>query len=219
MISHRTPPVSRRDLLRLAAVAFVTVTPLRLAGAQTTDDTSATAPVEQLDNALLAAMKAGETTPFDDRYRALAPVIERVFDLDAVLAASIGLSWPTLPAAQKATLATAFRRYTISSYTTSFNSYNGQSFQLSPTVRALGNGEVVVNSRLLRTDGSSVVLDYVMRRGPDGWQAVDVLTDGSISRVAVQRSDFRGLLSSGGTSALAAGLEHKVANLSGGSKG
>ncbi len=219
MITHRTSLAGRRDLLRLAAVAFVVVIPLRAAGAETTGDASATAPIEQLNDALLAAMKAGESAPFDDRYRALAPVIERVFDLDAVLAGSIGLSWATLPTAQQAALETAFRRYTISSYATSFNSYNGQSFQLSPVVRTLGNGEVVVNSRLLRTDGSSVVLDYVMRHGPAGWQAVDVLTDGAISRVAVQRSDFRGLLSSGGTSALVAGLEHKVANLSGGTRG
>ena len=86
-------------------------------------------------------------------------------------------------------------------------------------MRTLGNGEVVVNSRLIRADGSSVALDYVMRRGPAGWQAVDVLTDGSISRVAVQRSDFRELLSSGGAPALVEGLQHKVADLSGGTPG
>jgi phospholipid transport system substrate-binding protein len=219
MISHGISPITRRDLLGLAVTALAAAIPSRLAGAQTTDDASATAAIEQLDNALLAAMKAGGSTPFDDRYRALAPVIDRVFDLDAVLAASIGLSWATLPADQKAALARAFRRYTVSSYATSFNSYNGQSFQVSPTVRALLNGQVVVSSRLRRADGSSVALDYVMRRGPAGWQAVDVLTDGSISRVAVQRSDFRGLLSAGGTPALVAGLGHKVANLSGGTTG
>ena len=37
-------------------------------------------------------------------------------------------------------------------------------------------------------------LDYVMRQGEKGRRAVDVLLDGSISRVAVQRSDFRSLL-------------------------
>ncbi len=190
-MSGNIAQIGRRDLLGLAIVASAAVLSWRTASAQTAGDASATGPVERLDNALLAAMKAGESTPFDDRYHALAPVIERVFDLDAVLAASIGLSWPTLPADQKAALATAFRRYTVSSYATSFNSYNGQSFQVSPTVRALGNGEVVVNSRLRRADGSSLALDYVMRSGPAGWQAVDVLTDGSISRVAVQRSDFR----------------------------
>jgi phospholipid transport system substrate-binding protein len=211
--------IGRRDLLGLAIVASAAAVPWRAAGAQASSDASATAPIEQLDNALLAAMKAGESSPFDDRYRALAPVIERVFDLDAVLAASVGLSWATLPAEQKAALGTAFRRYTVSSYATSFNSYNGQSFQVSPTLRTLGNGGVVVNSRLQRADGSSVALDYVMRRTPAGWQAVDVLSDGAISRVAVQRSDFRALLSSGGTPALVAGLEHKVANLSGGAAG
>jgi phospholipid transport system substrate-binding protein len=219
MMSGNIPPIRRRDLLGLAVAASAAVVPLWNASAQTTGDASATAPVEQLDNALLAAMKSGGSTPFEDRYRALAPVIEQVFDLDAILAASVGLSWATLTAAEKASLAPAFRRYTISSYATSFNSYNGQSFQVLPTVRALGNGEVVVNTLLRRADGSSVALDYVMRRGPAGWQAVDVLSDGSISRVAVQRSDFRSLLRSGGTPALVAGLEHKVANLSGGVAG
>jgi phospholipid transport system substrate-binding protein len=60
------------------------------------------------------------------------------------------------------------------------------------------------------------VLAYVMRQTPAGWRAVDVLADGSISRVATQRSDFRGLLSSGGGSALVASLQNKVASLSGG---
>ena len=113
MISPRIRPVGRRDLLGFAPTAFVAAIPLRLARAQAAGDVSATAPVEQLDNALLAAMKAGGSTPFDDRYRTLAPVVERVFDLDAVLAASIGLSWATLPAEQKAALAAAFRRYTV----------------------------------------------------------------------------------------------------------
>jgi phospholipid transport system substrate-binding protein len=164
-------------------------------------------------------MKSGDGTPFADRYSALGPVVERVFNLDAVLATSVGLVWGRLPEAEKVMLAKSFRRYTISSYVASFNSYNGQSFQVLPEVRAVGTGEVVVHSKLQRTDGSSLALDYVMRRFPAGWQAVDVLTDGSISRVAVQRSDFRELLMAGGVSALANGLEHKVANLSGGMVG
>jgi phospholipid transport system substrate-binding protein len=55
-----------------------------------------------------------------------------------------------------------------------------------------------------------------MRNGPAGWKVADVLADGSISRVAVQRSDFRHLLTSGGVPALMAGLQHKIASLSGG---
>jgi phospholipid transport system substrate-binding protein len=64
-----------------------------------------------------------------------------------------------------------------------------------------------------------VKLDYVMRIGPAGWQVVDVLTNGAISSVAVQRSDFHELLIAGGLPALTAGLGRKVANLSGGMLG
>jgi phospholipid transport system substrate-binding protein len=56
----------------------------------------------------------------------------------------------------------------------------------------------------------------VMLQTPAGWKAVDVLADGAISRVAVQRSDFRGLLANGGVAALVLSLERKVADLSGG---
>ncbi len=86
-------------------------------------------------------------------------------------------------------------------------------------MRAVATGEVVVQTRLVRVDDSPVELSYVVRIGPAGWQVVDVLTNGSISRVAVQRSDFHELLIAGGVPALTAGLGRKVASLSGGMLG
>jgi phospholipid transport system substrate-binding protein len=53
-----------------------------------------------------------------------------------------------------------------------------------------------------------------MRMTGTSWKAVDVLADGSISRVAVQRSDFSQLLEKGGAPALMASLERKVKTLS-----
>ena len=210
--------INRREMLGFG-IAVLGAAAWRPADAQTAGGGSPTAPAEQLDDALLAAMKAGSGTSFGARYRALEPVVEQVFNLNTVLATSVGFAWPAMPEAQKAELATAFRRYTVSSYVSNFNSYNGQSFQVLPSVRPVSNDEVIVQTRMLRPADSPLKLDYVMRRGPAGWQAVDVLTDGAISRVAVQRSDFRELLVSGGVPALVAGLSHKVANLSGGMLG
>jgi phospholipid transport system substrate-binding protein len=218
MMTHSIPTIGRRDLLGLATAAFAVPVAWQPAGAQTAD-ASARVPIEHLADALLAAMKAGDRTSFSERYRALDPVIEQVFNLDAVLAASIGVAWATLPQVQKAEVATAFRRFTVSTYVSNFNSYNGQSFQILPSVRAAGNDAVVVQTQLLRANDSAVKLDYVMRSGPAGWQAVDVLMGGSISRVAMQRSDFHALLVAGGVPALTAGLGRKIANLSGGMLG
>ena len=74
----------------------------------------------------------------------------------------------------------------------------------------------MVQSRVTPVIGDVIELDYVMKLAPSGWKVVDVLAAGSISRAAVQRSDFRHLLSSGGGNVLLASLQRKVADLSGG---
>jgi phospholipid transport system substrate-binding protein len=214
-MDHTFRAIGRRGALMLTVAAFVGSS----ARADTGGSAAVVAPVKVLDDALLAAMRSGDAASFNRRYQALEPVIGRVFDLDAVLVASIGLSWSSIPVAQKATLTAAFRRYTVSSYVANFSSYDGQSFEILPDTRMVGNGEVVVPTRLIRRGKTPVKLDYVVRSGPAGWQVVDVLTDGTISRVAVQRSDFRELLGSGGPAALTAGLERTVANLSASAQG
>ena len=115
-----------------------------------------------------------------------------------------------MPDDQKTSLRAAFRRYTVASY------YTGQTFQIAPAVRNIGDVALIVQIRIVPTDGSTTQLDYVMRNGPAGWKVVDVRADGSISRVAVQRFDFRHLLTSGGVAALMASPQHKIASLSGG---
>ncbi len=208
--------LGRRSLLGLAMLAAAA--PLLVSGAHadTAPAADAAATIRRLNDALLAAMKAGKQTSFQARYQMLAPAVEQAFDLPAVLAVSVGPRWSSLPAAQQDSLLTAFRRYTVASYVANFNSYDGQTFSVSPDVRSLGDGEVVVQSHIASNGGDATDLGYVMKQTADGWKVVDVLADGTISRVAVQRSDFRSVLSSGGGQALLARLQAKTSDLSGG---
>lgn len=185
------------------------------AGATLPDAQTVIAPIRTLCDGLIGVMKAGTKTPFDQRVAMLAPAIDKAFDLATILQVSVGFDWPNLPADQRTTLLAAFRRYTIASYVSSFDSFDGQHFVVSPTLRAVG-AEQVVDTRIVATNGDTHTLDYVMRQDKAGWQAVDVLADGTISRVAVQRSDFRQLLAHGGGPALLASLQRKVADLSSG---
>ena len=205
--------ISRRSLLGVAMLAA-----LPLAGPALAAPTSAgaTVTISQFNAALLAAMKAGGQSDFNSRFNALAPAVDQAFDLPAVLAVSVGPSWASLSADQQSRLLDAFRRYTVASYVASFDSYNGQSFSVLPETRGLDAGRVVVQSRLTRPTGDKVELDYVMQQTASGWKIVDVLAAGSISRVAVQRSDFRHLLTRGGGDALLASLQRKTTDLSGG---
>jgi phospholipid transport system substrate-binding protein len=194
---------------------MLAATPLiRRALADTGSD--ATATINQFNAALVAAMKAGGRSEFSHRFQMLAPAVDQAFDLTAVLSASIGLEWASLSQQQQGRLLDAFRRYTVASYVANFDNYGGQSFSVSPDTRSLGADRVVVKSRIAPVNGDATELDYVMKQGPSGWKVVDVLAAGSISRVAVQRSDFRHLLSKGGGDALVASLQRKTSDLSGG---
>ena len=204
--------IGRRCWLR---AAFATVG-VALAGARAMADTAAVAPIRELCDSLLGIMRAGTSTPFAQRFDRLAPAVERAFDLPAILQLSVGPTWASLPPDQQAALLTAFRRYTIANYVNSFDNYNGQRFDILPDTKALPSGEQVAQTRIISNSGESHELDYVMRQGGGTWKAVDVLADGSISRVAVQRSDFRRLVSRGGASALIDSLKRKTSDLSGG---
>ena len=174
-----------------------------------------TAPVEQLHAGLVSIMKAGKTATFRQRYEAIAPVIGRTFDLEAILRQVVGPRWVSLPADQQTALADAFRRYTIASYVANFDTYSGQRFDIAPIVKVVGNDRVV-ETRIASPGDRDHGLDYVMRQESGGWKVVDVLAEGAISRVASQRSEMRSLLADGGGAGLLVNLRQKTAELSGG---
>ena len=206
-MSLTTP--DRRTALRLILCLIVTA----FGSAPAAMASEITAPVEQLHSGLTEVMKAGRAVPFRQRYDRLAPVIGRTFDLQAILRQVIGLRWSTLPADQQAALEDAFRRYTIASYVANFDA-TGERFEILPGVSAVGNDRVV-QTRLVGPSGQAHVLAYVMRQTGSGWRIVDVLADGSISRVAAQRSEVRSVLADGGSAALLVSLRRKTAELSG----
>ncbi len=205
-------------MLRLSFAAACSV-PLMAAAAEASDTSdAATEPVAALNAGLVAIMKAGRTQTFAERYALLTPVVERVFDLPLLLRNTVGSRWTALTAEEQATLADAFRRYTISSYVASFNNFGGERFEILPDQRSVGEA-VVVATRIVPSSGKPARIDYVVHSatgdGGDAWKVTDILLDGSISQVAVQRSEFRGALTGAvGVAQLITMLDRKSDSLS-----
>jgi phospholipid transport system substrate-binding protein len=178
--------------------------------AQAQSDVSA--PIAALDDGLMHAEKTSGQS-FPARYNALAPVVDHAFNLPQILQTIIGLKWPNVSPADQKKLLVVFRAYTICNYVANFNSDSGDRIKVLPETRTVG-ADRVVETEIVPSSGEPVRIDYVMRQGAGGWQAVDVLEDRSISQVAVQRSDFRALIDQG-AGALIASLQAKVDTLSG----
>jgi phospholipid transport system substrate-binding protein len=201
--------LTRRSLLPVAMAAAL-IGP-RVTRAEPGGDVGE--PLAALYAALETTMRAGHSVPFVQRFDALAPVVDRAFDLDTVLRVSIGMRWDAMDPEVKARLLKAFRRFTVATYVANFDKYDGERFQVLPGSRASGNDRIV-RTEIVSGNGDHMRLDYQMRDGSGAWRIVDVLLDGSISRVAVQRSDFRKILAGGDADALIASLHRKVADLS-----
>jgi phospholipid transport system substrate-binding protein len=192
-------PTVRSNLCALAVVAALT----GAGAAQAQAPDPAAAPVAQLDDALIAAMKNGGSGAYRARYAALKPVIEQTLDIPTMTRLSVGAAWTGLSEGQRAALIAAFEHLTVASYAHNFNSYSGEHFLMDPHVDARG-GDRFVQTHLLPRRGEAVAsLAYRMRQTPAGtWKVIDVYYNGTISQLTTRRADFAGTLSTGGAQAL-----------------
>jgi phospholipid transport system substrate-binding protein len=177
------------------------------------DPGSAPALIERLYAALLAVMKEAKKLSFDERYRRLAPTIEEAFDLGLMARIAVGPGWAGIAADQQQRLSAAFARYTISNYANRFDDYGGERFEVSPKAAPNPNG-VIVESRLVKSNGETVNLNYLLRRGAAGsWKVIDVYLSGTISELATRRSEFSTVLQRTGADALVQLIEQRSAAL------
>jgi len=202
-----SPAAGRRSMIRLALLASVAISIGAIVPAHAAD--SAVESVERFGTSLVTLTQTGGM-PFVQRFAQFAPSVDRAFDLGSILRTSVGGHWETMNPSDQSDLMRIFREYTIANFVASFDKYKG-AFQVT------GERDAVRSERVVDSKIGDATLGFVMREGSDGWRVVDILADGTISRVATQRSDFRSTLLHGGGPALVASLQRKVSSLSGGS--
>ncbi len=186
---------SRRTLL--AALAALSLAPA--ARAQT-------APIERLNATLLDVMKNARSLGVRGREQRLRPVMEQVFNLPAMTRIAVGPSWTTFSPADQQALVAAFSDWSIATYANRFDGYGGESFEIQGSTPR-PNGDVLVDTRIVRPSDSPVQINYLLREG----RIVDVYLTGTISELASRRSEFAGLLRDGGAQRLVAELRRRTA--------
>ena len=161
---------------------------------------------------LVTTMKEGRLLGQSGRYARLAPAVERVFDVPLMTRLAIGPSWSTLPAVQQQRLTEAFRHYIVATYADRFDSWSGE--QLEVIGEQPYNAAVIVQTKIAKPGGETTTLNYLMHQSQGSWQISDVYLDGTISQLAVQRSEFNSILRREGADGLVMALNRKVDLLS-----
>src|ERR1700719_4152504 len=155
---------------------------------------------------LLGTMRDGRTLGESGRYARLAPAVDRTFDIPTMTRLAIGPAWGTLSPAQQQQLLAAFAHYIAATYADRFDSYSGEQLQV---IGERPNGtEVMVQTKIAKSNGEATRLDYLMRQ--DQGSCSDVYLDGTISQLAVHRSEFHSILQREGVDGLVMALNRKT---------
>ena len=171
--------------------------------------------VQTLYDTLLETMQQGDQLGFEGRYKKLEPVIRETFDVPVMAKIAVGAEWTKFTPEDKQILLDAFDRYMVTTYAARFKTYKGQRFEVGEVKQPTGsNDRMLVESRLIRSNGEPVSLNYLFRPAQGGdWKIIDVYFSGAISEMARMRSDFSATVADGGAKALVAALDRKIEDI------
>jgi phospholipid transport system substrate-binding protein len=194
--------------LALSAMAAVLALGIAASAGAATAGSGAAEPVRGFYDALLHTMQQGEKLGQAGRYRALEPVVHRSFDIPYMTRVAVGPSWSSLPDAKRRQVVEAFGRYITATWASRFDSYSGEKLEVGGE-RPYG-AAVLVDTRIVKSDGEPVSINYLMRRDGDAWRIADVYLTGTISELATRRSEFASVLRSQGVDGLIDALNSKA---------
>jgi phospholipid transport system substrate-binding protein len=179
------------------------------------DTSSPVAVIRSFYATLLGVMKEGQKLGFDGRRDRLIPALRQTYDFPLMTRLMVGPSWDQLGHDQQTKIVDAFSAFSIATYANRFDDYSGESFTVDDAPQPIANGDVVVKTQLIKNDGSKVELDYLMHKDGSTSKVIDVYLSGTVSELAVRRSEFSSVMQRGGAAALVDLLRRKTAALSG----
>ena len=203
-----TKPIVWRTSARRAAGIAVMLTLAILPNPVFASPPSGGDTVRGLYDALLGTMKNGWALGRSGRFAQLQPVILKTFDLPTMARLSVGPSWAALTENQRQQMTESFGRYISALYADRFDSYSGQKLEVTDEQPAASG--IRIRSRIIKSSGEPVEVDYLMRPNGQSWLISDIYLDGAISEVATRRSEFAGILKSEGIDGLIAALNRKI---------
>ena len=169
---------------------------------------------------LLARADEGDDLGVDQRVaRARGEAGDRplqdTFDLPFMAEKSLGLRWKALGDADRTRWIAVFGDFTVASYAANFDHYTGQSFEVLGEEPA-ASGTRLVRTRVVVPGADSVDFAYRLRPTGDRWAIVDVYLKGTVSELALRRSDYASALEREGFDGLLATMHRKIADLAAG---
>lgn len=171
--------------------------------------------VGRLNGALLDTLRQADQLGYAGRARRLAPVVSEVYDVPFMAEKSLGPRWKSLGQAERQQWIELSREFSVANYAANFDHDSGQTIEILGEESA-ANDTVVVRTRIVDPKSESVEMSYRLHRTDGGWKIVDVYLKGTVSELALRRSDYASVLEREGFAALADTMRTRIDELAAG---
>jgi phospholipid transport system substrate-binding protein len=168
-----------------------------------------TATVEKLHATLLTLMKEADTLGYQGRFDRVAPVLDETFNFETIGRVVTGRHWKGLAADKRSSFLDTFRKLSAATYAENFDGYGGETFKTLG--EELKKGAALVRTQIVKTDGKTVSLNYVLNKTGEDWRIVNVIAEG-VSDLSLKRSEYGAVIGKEGIDSLIAKLNSKIAS-------
>jgi phospholipid transport system substrate-binding protein len=170
-----------------------------------------------LNSVLLDVMMNAESLGYEGRAAKLAPAIPEFYDVEFMAQKSVGRHWKSASEQERERFLATFLRFMVANYAGQFDSFSGQSFETLGEEPARMD-TILVKSLLVNPVGDDVELNYRMHQVDGRWKIIDVYLDGTVSELALRRSEFSGIVKREDFDALIAAIDERIEKLASGTE-
>lgn len=161
--------------------------------------------IDEFHAELLEIMKEAESLGFDGRAQRLQALLPDYIDQNYMGRKALGRKWKKLTPEQQKNFLEAFGVLNVYSYADRFNGYSGEQFEILSSVLD-EKGDAKVKSQVVLVDADPVRLLYRLHVVDGHWSVKDVYLNGSVSEMALRRSEYTSILKAKGFDALLAAI-------------
>ena len=164
--------------------------------------------IDSLHATLLSTMKEADQLGYTGRYNTFDPVIRRTFDLPTIARIAVGRYWKEFDEGQKTDLVGTFSDLSVATYASRFDGYSGEIFRFV-SEKPLKKNRMLIRTQLIKKDGETVSLDYILHQVNGPWQIVNVIAEG-VSDISLKRGQYTAIIKKHGFESLLTKLKEKI---------
>ncbi|HUI27874.1 MAG TPA: ABC transporter substrate-binding protein [Candidatus Kryptonia bacterium] len=165
--------------------------------------------VQQLIDSVTGVLVDKNLTADQKRHR-IEEIAYTRFNFETVSKLVLARNWKDLSPQQQKEFIEEFKKHLSVTYGKNIENYNDERAVVVGD-RAEARDDWTVKSKIVRPNAADVLVDYRLRKDPDGeWRIIDVIIEG-VSLVANFRSQFQEIISNSGAAKLIEVLREKNA--------